>query len=66
MKCPVCNTEHDAEPLVEECPVCDWIYSYSDDENEYDEVNHMTMAEARANYAKGLNMWGKPLKNPKK
>ena len=60
--CPICGTKHNKEPAVEECPTCDWIISYSDNENEYDEVNHMSMAEAKANYRKGLNIWGKPLK----
>ena len=62
MKCPICNTEHNAEPLVEECPVCDWIITYTEDDSEYDEVNHTTMASAKENFKNGLNIWGKPLK----
>jgi len=59
--CRVCSTEYDGDTLVDECPYCDWIESFTEDDNEYDEVNHMTLAEAKANFAKGLNMWGKPL-----
>ena len=62
-KCPVCGTEYDGIALVTECPLCDWIVSYVDDVNEYDDVNHTTLAKAKENFAKGLNMWGDPLPN---
>ena len=61
-ECPICKTKHSGEPLVDECPVCDWIYSYEKDEDAYDEVNHMTMRHARLNYAKGFDIWGAQLK----
>ena len=62
--CPVCGTEHNGAMAEDECPVCDWIISglEEDGDDVYDEVNHMTLRQAKENYAKGLNIWGEPLK----
>ena len=65
--CPICGEKYEGESLVDPCPFCCWIrYGSEDttDENEYDEVNHTTIAKAKENVAKGLNIWGEPL--PKK
>lgn len=60
IKCPICGTEFDGESLVDECPYCDWIYDYTEG-NEFSEVNHMTIKEAKEKLEKGLNIWGDPL-----
>lgn len=65
--CPICNTKHDGEDLVDPCPYCGWVRFGCEDKtdvNEYEEVNHTTIAKAKENIAKGLNIWGEPL--PKK
>ena len=64
VKCPICGTKYEGESLVDPCPDCGWIrYGSEDttDENEYDEVNHTTIAKAKENLAKGLDKWGDPL-----
>ena len=62
--CPICNTPYDGDTLVDECPKCEWVISYGEEDGDdvYDEVNHMTLRQAKDNYAKGLNIYGKPLK----
>ena len=65
--CPICNTKHEGEDLVDPCPYCGWVRFGCEDKtdvNEYEEVNHTTIAKAKENLAKGLNIWGEPL--PKK
>ena len=66
VKCFLCGTEFDRDKS-DECPYCDWFYEgFEVDfrEDEYDEINHTTIAKAKDNLAKGLNIWGEPL--PKK
>lgn len=63
--CPICGEKYEGESLVDPCPNCSWIRYGSEettDQDEYDEVNHTTIAKAKENYAKGLNIWGEPLK----
>lgn len=62
-KCKICGTEYEGNLFEDGCPLCGWIESYYDDDNEYDTINHMTAAEAKENFAKGLDMWGDPLAN---
>ncbi len=65
--CPICGNKYEGESLVDPCPYCGWIRYGLENEtdiNEYDEVNHTTIAKAKANLAKGLDKWGEPL--PKK
>lgn len=65
--CPICGTLHEGEDLVDACPYCGWVRFGCEDKtdvNEYDEVNHTTIAKAKENLSKGLNIWGEPL--PKK
>ena len=67
VKCPICGTIHEGEDLVDACPYCGWIRLGCEDKtdvNEYEEVNHTTIAKAKENLSKGLNIWGEPL--PKK
>ena len=61
--CRICGTKYEGDTLVDECPLCDWVESFTGEgeEDDYDEVNHMTPNDAKANYAKGLNIWGEPL-----
>ena len=64
VKCPICGTKYEGESLVDPCPFCSWIRYGSEektDKNEYDEVNHTTIAKAKENLSKGLNKWGEPL-----
>ena len=62
-ECPICGTKHSGEMAIDPCPRCSWIISgiEDEDENEYDEVNHCSLREARDLYNKGLNIFGKPL-----
>ena len=65
IKCPVCGTEYSGDTLVDSCPYCDWIYDFTeDDPNEKSGANPITLNQAKALVAKGLNIWGDPL--PKK
>ena len=50
--------------IWENCPLCDWMVWGGEDalkDDEYDDTNYTTKAKAKANLAKGLNIWGKPL-----
>ena len=63
VKCFICGTEFNADDDL--CPCCEWFYlGFEDklDEEEYDSCNLMTIKQAKDNYAKGLNVWGKPIK----
>ena len=63
VRCYICGTEFDRDK-TDECPYCDWYYEgWEDgwDENEYVSSNHTTIAKAKANLAKGLDIWGDPL-----
>lgn len=67
VSCPICGTNHTGEDLVDPCPNCGWIRFGCEDKtdvNEYEEINHTTIAKAKENLSKGLNIWGEPL--PKK
>ena len=66
VKCYICGTIFDRDKS-DNCPCCDWFFEgfeESENANEYDEINHTTIAQAKENLAKGLNKWGEPL--PKK
>ena len=66
VKCPICGTIFEGSTL-DDCPLCDWEYATWDVDTPDDDpsdVNHgMTKREAKEKFAKGLNMWGKPLKD---
>lgn len=66
VKCYICGTSFDRDKS-DNCPLCDWYYEGWEDEISENEVvssNHTTIAQAKINFAKGLNKWGEPL--PKK
>lgn len=63
VKCPICGKEIEDEPYTE-CPFCQWGYTGDENlytEDEKDDYNLISRKEAKANYAKGLNVWGEPL-----
>lgn len=62
-KCFICSTEFDIDDDM--CPCCDWFYlGYEDKmpEEEYNSENGTSIGQAKANFAKGLNIWGEPIK----
>ena len=63
-KCYICGTEFEGEMFVDNCPCCGWIPADEEmlTEDEYDTINYTSIKEAKANYAKGLNKWGEPIK----
>ena len=63
VKCPICGTKFEGGAF-DYCPHCDWCYQgFEDelDENEIDELNHVSIAKAKENLSKGLDKWGDPL-----
>ena len=63
--CPICGKQYKGESLINPCPICGWIRFGCENEtngNEYDEINHTTIANAKENLAKGLDIWGEPIK----
>lgn len=63
IKCPICGTEFEGSSF-DDCPFCDWTYlGYEDDlqADENDSANPVTIDQAKALVAKGLNIWGEPL-----
>ena len=66
IKCPICEKEFQGDTF-ENCPYCDWCYQGFErdiEQDEYNSINHTTIAKAKENLSKGLNIWGEPL--PKK
>lgn len=62
IKCPICGTEYPGDSLVDSCPLCDWVYDFTEDEpDEKSGANPITLNQAKENFAKGLNIWGDPL-----
>lgn len=68
VKCPICGTELDGDDsLVDFCPYCDWTYLGWESEldpDDKDNVNHVSIRQAKRNVSKGLDIYGVPL--PKK
>ena len=62
-KCRICGLEYEGVILEDPCPLCNWVEGLTETDDEYCCVNHMTALEAKANFAKGLNIWGDPLPN---
>lgn len=65
VKCYICGTEFDRDECYDDCPYCDWTYQGFEDELEEDEYNcenSMSIAQAKANFAQGKDIWGEPLK----
>ena len=65
VKCPICGTELDVDDsLVDFCPYCDWTYLGWErelDPDDKDNINHISIRQAKENVSKGLNIWGEPL-----
>lgn len=65
VKCYICDTELEGDDsLVDYCPYCDWTYLGWEDElnvDDEDNINHVSIRQAKENVAKGLNIWGDPL-----
>lgn len=66
VKCPICGTEFEGGSF-DECPYCEWMYWGFEselDENEKDDANLTSIAQAKQMVAQGKTIWGDPL--PKK
>ena len=62
--CPICQTKFEGITF-DECPCCEWAFEGWEadvSEDEYFQNNKSTIRQAKENYAKGLNIWGEPLK----
>ncbi|MBR2930864.1 MAG: hypothetical protein IKC32_06510 [Clostridia bacterium] len=65
LECPICG-HHFKGDYEDICPVCDWMVCGWENEapdDFYSSENHTTIKQAKDNYAKGLNIWGKPIKS---
>ncbi len=64
-KCAICGTVFMGGMFEDPCPTCQWIpvgNEHEIDENERVRINYTTIREARKNYAKGLTIFGDPIK----
>lgn len=64
IECPICAHSFDGE-YYDICPICNWMVCGWESEatdDFYSSENHSTLQQAKDNYAKGLNVWGKPIK----
>ncbi len=65
VKCYICGTELNGDDsLVDFCPYCDWTYLGWErelDPDDKDNINHISIRQAKENVSKGLNIWGEPL-----
>lgn len=62
--CIICGHKFKGDQF-DECPICEWAFTGIDkslEEDEIDDYNKISKAEAKRNFAKGLNIWGEPLK----
>ena len=62
--CPICATKFEGMTF-DECPVCNWAFvGWEKDvsEDEYISTNYTTVRKAKQNFAKGLDIWGEPIK----
>ena len=64
-KCCICGYPYETNDYFD-CPVCGWTNTGFEEimygENDHDSMNGTTRAEAKAKYAKGLDMFGDPIK----
>lgn len=64
-KCCICGTEMDSVGW-DDCPVCSWTNTGGEElvyaEDEIDDCNKISRAEAKRNFAKGLDIFGNPIK----
>ena len=64
-KCAVCGAVFTGGMFEDPCPRCQWIPVGNEDEideNEYVRINYTTIKRAKENYAKGLTIFGDPIK----
>ena len=64
IECPICKKTFHGN-YYDTCPCCDWMYAGWEPNAEddfYSSENSTTIREAKENYAKGLNIWGEPLR----
>ena len=63
-QCCICGSPYDTSDYYD-CPICGWTNTGFEEimyaENEYDSFNGTTRAEAKAKFAKGLDMFGNPI-----
>lgn len=62
--CAICGNRFQGERF-DDCPICEWGFTGIEkdmDEDEKDGYNGISIATAKLNFAKGLNVWGEPLK----
>ena len=60
--CPICGSLVGPEPF-RECDYCNWVIMGDIFEDEEDDgYNPVTRGEAKRLYAKGLDIWGEPIK----
>ena len=66
VECYICKNKFNIrETEGDECPICDWIWLGWEAELNEDEkpsVNPISIRQAKQNFEKGLNIWGKPIK----
>ena len=65
VNCPICGTKIDDDERFEVCPVCNWAYTGIEsayEEDEKDDYNLISRKEAKERFAKGLNIWGEPIR----
>ena len=63
VKCPICGEEFNGG-VFDNCPICDWCYQGIENElneNDYDELNHTSIKNAKENFKNGLDKWGDPI-----
>lgn len=68
IKCFICGANYEGAMFEDECPVCDWLYTGNEiDSNpdEIDEINKISIRQAKDNYKKGLTVFGEPLPRTK-
>ena len=67
ISCPICGKKRKDDTYFP-CKYCDWVYDAceelaEDPEVKEDNLNPVSIAEAKRMVARGLNIWGKPLNN---
>lgn len=65
VNCPICQTQIDDAPYESVCKICGWGYTGNEifcyRENEKDDYNLISRAEAKKLFKKGLTIWKEPI-----
>ena len=65
VNCPICQTQIDDDPYESVCKICGWVYTGNEifcyGENEKDDYNLISRAEAKKLFKKGLTIWKEPI-----